>query len=152
MKRLLIGIDGSDASRVAIEEGTKLARELDAAILFLYVKPWPPALLGEPYYQRRISREGAFAEQAVERATDAAAAADVQADWEILEGHPAAEIARTAIARDADLIVVGSRGLGAVKGAVLGSVSNAVVQEADRPVLVARLPAPRSKRLRIVAA
>ena len=37
---------------------------------------------------------------------------------------------------DADVIVVGSRGLGAVKRAILGSVSTRVVGEARRPVLV----------------
>jgi len=37
-----------------------------------------------------------------------------------------------------DMVVVGSRGLGAIKGALLGSVSSAVVHHADRPVLVAR--------------
>lgn len=42
--------------------------------------------------------------------------------------------------RDADLIVIGSRGRGAVKGLVLGSVSTGVLQRADRPVLVAKRP------------
>ena len=40
--------------------------------------------------------------------------------------------------RNVDLIVVGSRGLGPAKGALLGSVSSEIVQKADRPVLVAR--------------
>ncbi len=43
------------------------------------------------------------------------------------------ELARS---RDVDVIVVGSRGLGAVAGTLLGSVSRAVVHDADRPVLV----------------
>jgi nucleotide-binding universal stress UspA family protein len=67
----------------------------------------------------------------------------VEADWEILQGEPATEIVRLASERDADLIVLGSRGLGAVAGAFLGSVSREVLHEADRPVLVAR---PRGRR------
>lgn len=152
MKRLLIATDGSDASEVAIEEGTELARELGATVTFVYVKPWPPELLGEPYYQRKLSQEAADARDAVERATAEAAEHDLEADWEILEGDPVEEIIRVAKARDVDVIVIGSRGLGAVAGALLGSVSQAVVHQADRPVLVARSrarnPRPHSKAVR----
>jgi nucleotide-binding universal stress UspA family protein len=43
---------------------------------------------------------------------------------------------------DAGLIVCGTRGLGGVRGLVLGSVSHAVLQHAGRPVLIAPAPAP----------
>ena len=71
---------------------------------------------------------------------------DVEADWEILQGEAAPEIVRLARDREADLIVVGSRGLGAVAGTLLGSVSHTVVHEADRPVLVAH-PQARARKL-----
>ncbi len=48
-------------------------------------------------------------------------------------------------------IVIGSRGLGTVAGALLGSVSKVVVRDADRPVLVARSGAGARSRLATIA-
>ena len=60
----------------------------------------------------------------------------VDAEGEIMEGDAAQEIVQLAHARAVDLIVVGSRALGPFASTLLGSVSNAVVHEAERPVLV----------------
>ncbi len=47
------------------------------------------------------------------------------------EGHPAHTIVTTAAEEGADMIVIGSRGLGGLKKVLLGSVSSAVIQEAE---------------------
>jgi nucleotide-binding universal stress UspA family protein len=60
----------------------------------------------------------------------------VKAKTMLAKGHPAGLILGVAKTEDADLIVVGSRGLGGVKGLFLGSVSNAVVQNSKVPVMV----------------
>jgi nucleotide-binding universal stress UspA family protein len=57
------------------------------------------------------------------------------------EGDIAAAILRVADDVDADLVVLGTRGLGSVKSLWLGSVSHAVLHHADRPVLV--VPSPK---------
>ena len=56
----------------------------------------------------------------------------------LAKGHPAKIILYTAKAEKVDLVVVGSRGLGGMKGVLLGSVSSAVVQNAKVPVLVSK--------------
>ena len=61
-------------------------------------------------------------------------------EFQILEGNAADRVVQFARDRNAPLIVVGSRGLGAVAGAVLGSVSTAIIHRADRPVLVVPTP------------
>jgi nucleotide-binding universal stress UspA family protein len=92
--------------------------------------------LGEPFYQEKLSEQMVHARAAVERADTLVRQEGCEADAEILEGNPAEQIVELARARNAPLIVVGSRGLGAVTGALLGSVSSAVIHRADRPVLV----------------
>jgi len=55
-----------------------------------------------------------------------------------LEGYPADAVAEYAAENDADLIVVGSRGRGAVASLVLGSTSHRLIHIADRDVLVVK--------------
>ena len=62
----------------------------------------------------------------------------------MLLDNPAAEIVRLGEDMDAGLIVVGSRGLGGVRRALMGSVSDSVVRHAHCPVLVVRRTENRS--------
>ena len=62
---------------------------------------------------------------------------------ELLIGYAPKQILRLARDIDADLIVVGSRGLGRVKSAVLGSTSREVLAKADRPVMIVRATGTR---------
>jgi nucleotide-binding universal stress UspA family protein len=69
--------------------------------------------------------------------------AGVDANAELLRGDAVDEIVAYADTIDADLIVVGSRGHGALTSALLGSVSRGILREARRPVLVVRGTAAR---------
>jgi nucleotide-binding universal stress UspA family protein len=78
------------------------------------------------------------AAEGAERATAAGLAARPRAAR--VRGNVAVTILDAAQELDADLIVMGTRGRGAVKSFLLGSVSQAIVQHADRPVMV--VPSP----------
>jgi nucleotide-binding universal stress UspA family protein len=129
---IVAGVDESSASAAALDTAVGLADELDAPILFVYVRRGPAGFLGEPVYQRRLGAEMARAREVLDQALKVAAGAGVEAEGMILEGSPERRIAEIAGERGARLVVVGSR-----RYKLGRSVSSAVVRSAGRPVLVA---------------
>lgn len=146
-KTLIVGVDGSEGSCAAVHEALRLAGDLDAKMTFVFVRKPPPRLLGDPYYERALGTDFARARRAVEDAVQTAMQAGIEACGEILEGDPGDELVSFADNRDADMIVVGSRGFGPLAGAVLGSVSQSVSQHANRPVVVVKQTQARAERV-----
>jgi nucleotide-binding universal stress UspA family protein len=132
---ILIATDGSEGAEGAAVAGARVARTLGTTAILVYVRPSLGAL-GDPYYQEKLSEQMAHARVALDRARGLVAQEGVEAEEEVLEGSAADRIVELARDRNAPLIVVGSRGLGAVAGALLGSVSSAIIHRADRPVLI----------------
>jgi nucleotide-binding universal stress UspA family protein len=140
MKRILIATDGSPAAAVAVDVGLELAAEDVAKAVFVHVVP-PFDVLPSA----GIAPHGAVPHEVTELDRGPLDAAErradergVEAETKLLVGDPADELVAYADSIDADLIVVGSRGHGAIASALLGSVSRGVLHEARRPVLVAR--------------
>ena len=130
---IVTAVDGSSANTFAVETAVNLAAELDAPIVFVYVRRGPAGFLGAPVYQRRLTAEMARGRRVLDEALEAAAAAGVDADGEILEGAPRRRIAEFARSRGARFVVVGSR-----RRKVGRSVSRGVAHAAGRPVVVAQ--------------
>ena len=116
---IVCGVDGSDGSRAAARHAGELAQLLNARLVLATV----------------IETLGDEAPDALVEEIRAGAP-DVRVYFQTLSGVAADELLELARRREARLVVVGSRGRGAVKAAVLGSVSSRVVQETDRPVMV----------------
>jgi nucleotide-binding universal stress UspA family protein len=140
MKRILIATDGSPEAREAVGFGIELASQHEAAVTLLQVIPptdWTQLEHGALIRQdpKEIRHRS---DLALQEGAKLAEKHGVDVTSEVFAGIPADEIVTFADSIDADLIVVGSRGRGAVASALLGSVSRAVLHEARRPVLVVR--------------
>jgi nucleotide-binding universal stress UspA family protein len=101
---------------------------------YMTYAPRPPSV---PHVVRASARE------ALEEAAVTARARAVAARTELLTGIPVDEIVARADSIDAELIVIGSHGHGAIASALLGSVSRGVLAHSKRPVVIVRaVPVP----------
>jgi nucleotide-binding universal stress UspA family protein len=130
---IVAAVDGSTASRAAVDAAVRLGRELGAPIVFVYVRRGPSAFWGSPVYQRRLTAEMTRARRVLTTVLTSARRAGVDAEGEILEGKPRQRILELADDRGAQLVVVGTRGR-----RLRRSVSTSVSQSSERPVVVAR--------------
>ena len=136
MATIVVGTDGSKGSEAALSEGFDLAERLDAKVLVVAVFAHVSDLLGGSVYQHKLNEHLDRARAALDAARTMAEEAGVEAEFETFEGDAAEEIAMIAESRDADLVVVGTRGHGGIASSLLGSVSSAVVRRSKRPVVV----------------
>ena len=140
MATIVVGTDGSKGSEAALSEGFDLAKRLGAKVLVVAVAAQVSDLLGGSVYKDKVSEHLDRARAALDAARTMAEEAGVEAEFEVFEGDAAEEIATIAESRDADLVVVGTRGHGGIAGSLLGSVSADVVRRSKRPVVVVHEP------------
>lgn len=138
MKRILAAIDGSEPAARGARLAADIAVRFGARLTLLYVVPrllLPPDVYGLTVEE--VEREHrAHAERILQAALASLGGAGVEIDSQVLAGPPAEILAEAATAPDVGLVVVGSRGQGAVARVLLGSVSDRLVHVCPKPILV----------------
>jgi nucleotide-binding universal stress UspA family protein len=133
LRCVLVGLDESPASRAALTVLSRFALAAETSIVLLHV------LRGDSS-EASTTKQGSTAEQLLAEAATVLKESGCSTEPMVARGDAGEEIVRVARERDVDLVVVGARGLRALGRVVLGSVSEAVLHHAGRPVIVAREP------------
>jgi nucleotide-binding universal stress UspA family protein len=137
---ILLAIDGSENARRAAEAACGLVRVINgASLVVVYVAPNPPSqsrIMKADFdvHTLLIEDAQAVAGQTLEYIGNAGVPYTLEAGM----GDPATEILKAGEKIKAGLIVIGSRGLGSLKGVVQGSVSQKVAQLATCPVMIVK--------------
>lgn len=138
MKRVWVGIDGSNASQKAARMAAEIAGRFAAELTLVYVVPrllLPPDAYGLTVAEVEAEHRS-HADEVLRSARAALGPAGDACQAQVLYGPPAETLAEAAAAGGAELLVVGSRGHGAVARVLLGSTSDRVVHVSTMPVLV----------------
>jgi nucleotide-binding universal stress UspA family protein len=136
IKKMVVGYDGSESSRKAVEWAVSLGSRLKNDIVVASVVRLPefsPSIDeideayadGEKYYRSLLEKIVEYGEEQ-----------GVLIRTKILRGHPAESIVRYAFDQKADLIVMGTRGMGGFKNLIIGSVAQKVVSYSKVPVVI----------------
>jgi nucleotide-binding universal stress UspA family protein len=140
MESMVVGTDGSPSAEAAVRRAVEAAKGSGALVHLVTVYPDVPA------YRERIGSSAKrdaidlreVADSVLARATEEFASQGVEVETHAQEGDPAQAIIEVAQEQNADLIVVGARGLTGLQRFLLGSVSSKLAHHAPCTVMIVR--------------
>ncbi len=136
-KKILVPLDGSKYSEKVLERASDLVSAFDSKIILLYVieKPLPINFLDRKEYLDILQK---FGNKTLNKANNSLSKKGIAAKTLLKKGNIVSEIEKVAKNEKCDLIIVGSKGLGAVTRFLLGSVSNKLAQYSPCSLLIVK--------------
>lgn len=140
-RRIIAAVDFSEASRVAVETARSLFPEVETTVLYSLPSRFDPLLVEAGLFREELEASRANRlEAAADRMAEYLQGMDGDLRPYIADGPPLETIDEVVRRRNADLVVVGSRGATATRMTLLGTVAEGLLEEAPCDVLVARVP------------
>jgi nucleotide-binding universal stress UspA family protein len=147
----MVAVDGSEHARAAAAFLAGLPLDPSFVVKLVGVVEPPPYPATTPGFASGMVRQAirdivkerrSALEQALGQAAAPFEGVVKKVERQVLTGHPVDALVGAAATPGVDLVVVGARGVGALKRLVLGSVSEGVLRHVDRPVLIVKTGAP----------
>ncbi len=139
IKKILVPVDGSPATRRVVEWACHFARIFGSELLILHVVSIPPVqdVSGIQVAAKELEEAGqSILSSAVRVAEERSVRPTAILDFSV--GNAGMRIAQIAKDKSADMIVIGARGQSRIRMLLMGSVANSVVNNAPCPVFVVR--------------
>jgi nucleotide-binding universal stress UspA family protein len=138
IKKILLPVDGSEHSMHAARFAADMAKQTEAEIVLIHCYSGFPTMMEGRVFEGVADELKAVANKVLDPFRELLKEGGIPFTDEIVEGPTAEAINTIAKKEKCDMIVMGSRGHGDVKGLLLGSVTHRVLQTAPCPVLVMR--------------
>lgn len=142
IKKIIWATDGSKESEEALGYAVFLAKEFGSEITGIHVAPMlvptPERVLSESEFQIRAAQIEQNIGSRLAEIVDELASREINFQGIVLEGEPYNEIIQFADRENADLVVMGKRGLGIIDKLLTGSTTLKVLRESRVPILAVK--------------
>ena len=140
MQSIIAAVDFSDVTETQVDQAARVARAFSAQLYLLHVLPPEPAFIGYApgpgSVQETVEEAREANRRKVQQYEEKLRSEGVQIEGITRQGPTVDTVMDEATRVQADLLIVGSHGHGALFDLLLGSVSSGVLQHASCPVLV----------------
>lgn len=136
--RILVAVDGSDHSMQATVCAREIAEKFGAELFIVHAYLHTSDLFGTSEFNKLVAKRKAKGQEVINRARLLLAGTNLTITEELLEAPEAEAILAVAETQKADLIVMGTRGLGSLGGMMYGSVSRKVGHHATCAVMTVK--------------